>query len=185
MAKRILILTGGSGVGKSTVASVLLRENNFSLIKATTSRPRREDKDEEYNFVTEKQFRQAIRRGDFLFSDLLFGNFYGFHKDVVAEVNESENALFICPTWRADELQSTFSVSPIIVHLYATNLNKVEERIRQRSTMPYDEVIARVNDCSAQGQCELDAVVRISDLHSIREVVSIIQTTLRKRNVAP
>ena len=67
--KKLIILTGPSGVGKGTVVKEILgKEKNFWLsISATTREPREGEKEgENYYFLNQKNFKEMIDQNLFL-----------------------------------------------------------------------------------------------------------------------
>ena len=67
--KKLIILTGPSGVGKGTVVKEILgKEKNFWLsISATTREPREGEKDgENYYFLNKEKFKEMIEQNLFL-----------------------------------------------------------------------------------------------------------------------
>ena len=67
--KKLIILTGPSGVGKGTVVKEILgKEKNFWLsISATTREPREGEKDgENYYFLNQEKFKEMIEQNLFL-----------------------------------------------------------------------------------------------------------------------
>ena len=78
--KKLIILTGPSGVGKGTVVKeILSKEKNFWLsISATTREPREGEKDgENYYFLNQEKFKKKIEQNLFLEWAQFAGNYYG------------------------------------------------------------------------------------------------------------
>ena len=77
---RLFVISGASGVGKSTVLKLVMEERKdltFS-VSATTRAPRPGEVDgESYYFVTKEQFEAMIARGEFLEYDAHMANYYG------------------------------------------------------------------------------------------------------------
>ncbi|ARJ57088.1 guanylate kinase [Campylobacter cuniculorum] len=77
----ILVISGPSGVGKSTLLSKLFTEFKDELyfsISSTTRKPRNGEKDgEHYHFITQDEFQQDIKNGYFLEWALVHQNYYG------------------------------------------------------------------------------------------------------------
>ena len=83
----IFVISGAPGVGKSTVLKHL-REKRKDLrfaISSTTRAPRPEETSEDYEFVTEDQFKDAIRKN--LFVEYVFEGevYYGTPKSELQE----------------------------------------------------------------------------------------------------
>ncbi len=78
-ARTPLIISGPSGVGKSTITNEVLSELDAVLSISMTTRPpaKTDVEGEHYYFVDEKTFRAAIDRGELLEWAEVFGNLYG------------------------------------------------------------------------------------------------------------
>lgn len=78
MAK-LFVITGPSGVGKSTIVKEALRQTGAAFsVSATTRRPRAGETDgREYRFVDRPTFRRMIDAGELLEWAEVFGELYG------------------------------------------------------------------------------------------------------------
>jgi len=76
---RLIVISGPSGVGKSSiVAGLLARTNAEFSISATTRRPRAGEQDgREYHFVDQAAFQKMIADGQLLEWAEVFGDYYG------------------------------------------------------------------------------------------------------------
>ena len=86
MRGKTFIVSGPSGVGKSTVLNALFRkhDNLFFSVSATTRAPREGEVDGvHYHFIGADQFRKMIEEDDFLEYAEYVGNFYGTPKKYV------------------------------------------------------------------------------------------------------
>ena len=76
--KRAIIIVGASGVGKTTVANVILENPKYSLVRsATTRKPREDGNDSEYIYLSNDEFQNAVKNGEMLEFTEYSGNFYG------------------------------------------------------------------------------------------------------------
>ena len=85
---QLIVLSGPSGVGKSTVISELLseRENLYFSVSFTTRQPRVGEADGvNYNFVTREYFEGMIERDELLEYAEYVGNYYGTSLKVIQE----------------------------------------------------------------------------------------------------
>jgi guanylate kinase len=85
---RIVIISGPSGVGKSTICKeVMKRVESAYLSVSVTTRPKSESEidGDDYWFITEQEFQEQIRKGLLLEHAEVFGNLYGTPKDKVEE----------------------------------------------------------------------------------------------------
>jgi len=86
--KKLIIITGPSGVGKGTVVKELLDRNKdiWLSISATTRNPRVGEKDGlNYYFISEERFKDMIDKKEFLEWAQLAGNYYGTPLSTVNE----------------------------------------------------------------------------------------------------
>jgi guanylate kinase len=84
----IVVISGPSGVGKSTICRELLKRlNNAHLSVSVTTRPKSETETDgqDYWFVSKDEFNRRIEQGLLLEHAEVFGNFYGTPKDKTDE----------------------------------------------------------------------------------------------------
>ena len=76
---KLVVITGPSGVGKSTIVREVVRSTGVQFsVSATTRRPRPGEVDgRDYQFVDRETFREMIRRGEMLEWAEVFGELYG------------------------------------------------------------------------------------------------------------
>jgi len=85
----LLVLSGPSGVGKTTVAKKLLSENDqlSRVVTCTTRAPRVDEVDGvDYLFLSEKEFMRRVESAEFLEHAEVYGKRYGTMKSVVREM---------------------------------------------------------------------------------------------------
>ena len=88
MSGKLFVITAPSGAGKTSLIEAVMR-NDPSLkisVSYTTRAPRQGEKDGvDYHFVDEKTFRAMQKRGEFLESAEVHGNYYGTAKKVILD----------------------------------------------------------------------------------------------------
>lgn len=83
MNNPILILMGPAASGKSTIANKLLEDYAYHrIVTYTTRKPRYNEDENSYHFVSEDLFRQMINNGEFYEYDYFNGFYYGTKKEV-------------------------------------------------------------------------------------------------------
>ena len=76
---KLVIISGPSGVGKSTISSRVVKELDAVLSVSATTRSKADAETEgvNYIFLSKAEFEDRIRRDDFLEYAEVFGNYYG------------------------------------------------------------------------------------------------------------
>lgn len=77
--KRIVI-SGASGVGKSTIVNYICQKYDFQVSKSYTTRQKRSDEDNEYEFISKDKYHE-LNSQDFFFESVKFcDHFYAIPK---------------------------------------------------------------------------------------------------------
>lgn len=77
--RTLVVLSGPSGVGKTTVCDELLKQPGFQRAITCTTRQRREGEvdGKDYYFLSHEEFERRVHEGDFLEHAKVHGNLYG------------------------------------------------------------------------------------------------------------
>jgi guanylate kinase len=93
----MLILSSPSGAGKTTLVKLLSKNKDFHIsISHTTRKPRiNEIQDEDYHFINNDEFKDLIKKNEFLEHAKVFNNFYGTTKTpVINNLKNGKNVIF-------------------------------------------------------------------------------------------
>lgn len=176
----LIVLSGPSGTGKSTVIRELLKRRDdirFS-ISATTRQPRSgETHGVEYYFLTREQFTGLIEREELLEHAEYVGNFYGTPARPVEEnLAAGYNVLLDIEVQGAAQVMAC-RPDAASVFLIAPSFEELERRLRGRATDGEDAIRGRlikarqeyrcaenydfivVNDDAEKAAAELDAII--------------------------
>ena len=145
---RTFIVSGPSGVGKSTVLRALFekRENLVFSVSATTRAPRPGERDGvEYYFLDVDTFREWIRQDEFLEYAEFVGNFYGTPKKYVYEAMENgKDVILDIEVQGADQIVSKM---PEVVRIFVAppSWEELERRLTERGTDTADKIRGRLD----------------------------------------
>jgi len=84
---KLIIISGPSGVGKSTICQQVVEQLDAFLSVSATTRSQSESETQgcEYNFISRQEFEAMLRDDAFLEHAEVFGNYYGTPKGPVDE----------------------------------------------------------------------------------------------------
>ncbi len=93
----MLILSSPSGAGKTTLVKLLSKNKDFHIsISHTTRKPRvNEIQDEDYYFINNDEFKDLIKKNEFLEYAEVFNHLYGTTKTpVINNLENGKNVIF-------------------------------------------------------------------------------------------
>ena len=138
------MLSSPSGAGKSTIARMLLtQDDGIGLSVSATTRPIRpgEVEGKDYYFVDDAAFDRMVADGEFLEWAHVFGHRYGTLRAEVRKQIEGGRDVLLDIDWQGT--QQLKQVDPDIVRVFILppSMEELERRLRSRGT-DSDEVIA-------------------------------------------
>ena len=144
---KCFIISGPSGVGKSTVLHALMekRKNVYFSVSATTRDPRPGEEDGvHYHFLDVDTFRQWIANDEFLEYAEFVGNFYGTPRRFVDEARERGEDVIL-----DIEVQGAIQVTskrPDAVRIFIAppSWAELERRLTDRGTDSPDKIQKRL-----------------------------------------
>ena len=143
----LIVVSAPSGAGKSTLCNRLVKERasvEYS-ISCTTRAPRGAEQDgEHYYFLSSKEFRQRVRRGEFLEHAKVHGNRYGTLADTVQfAMEEGRHIILDIDVQGVHQLRSSLQTMEerslirrgfLDIFIEPPSLEVLENRLRKRGT---------------------------------------------------
>ena len=147
----LIILSGPSGVGKGTVREYIVNTHKIDItfsISMTTRKPRQgETNGVEYYFVSQEEFDEHIRNGDFLEHASFVGNSYGTPKQAVEDLrNQGKNVFLEIEVNGATQVLNAVKDEGVVsFFLMPPSIQTLKNRIEGRKTEAKEIIEARVN----------------------------------------
>ena len=146
--KKLIIITGPSGVGKGTIVKEVLDRNRdiWLSISATTRNPRMGEKDgENYYFLTEEKFKDMIDKKEFLEWAKFAENYYGTPLSTVNEkIKKGFIVLLEIEVEGAKQIKDKFPEA-LSIFLLPPSKEELEKRIRNRGTENEEAINRRLS----------------------------------------
>lgn len=180
--KKLIIITGPSGVGKGTIVKELLDRNKdiWLSISATTRNPRVGEKDGlNYYFISVERFKDMIDKKEFLEWAQFAGNYYGTPLSTVNEkIEKGFIVLLEIEVEGAKQIKEKFPES-LSIFLLPPSKEELEKRIRNRGTEKEEAIDRRLSRANYEiaSSNQFDFVLTNHDVdETVKEVFKIIKS---------
>ena len=138
----IVIISSPSGAGKSSICKNLLKlDAKLKIsISDTTRIPRdNEVSGKDYNFISEKKFKEKINNQKYAEYASVFGNFYGsLHSNVAELLNNGFDVLFDIDWQGAHQLKKSSYTNILSFFIIPPSKDVIYQRLLSRSVLSGD-----------------------------------------------
>ncbi len=179
---KIVIVSGPSGVGKSTICKeVVKRLDNSCLSISVTTRPRAETEvnGQDYWFASQQQFHKRIDEGSLLEYAEVFGHLYGTPKDKVEEALAAGKTIILeIDVQGARQVKSVYP-DAMMVFIFPPTEKELVHRIKNRGREGSETVEKRLEGAGAEFAAAwqyYEHMVINDDLEqAVKEIIQIIE----------
>ena len=185
MEGHLIVISGSSGVGKSSVLKeVMARRKDLQFSVSATSRPPRpgETNGVEYFFVSEDAFKQMIAQGAFVEYDYHMGNYYGTLTSEIINKTKTGSMLLDIEPVGALRVREIFPDATLI-YIAPPSLEELENRLRGRNDTSEEQMKLRRERAAWEStQMEKYDYVVVNDIleSCVQNVLHIIQKTIEE-----
>ena len=146
-SKTFFVISGSSGVGKGTVIKAFMEKHpEFKLSVSCTTRSKREGEVEgvNYFFLTNDEFEDSVKNGDFLEWAEFSGNKYGTKKSFVEKcLQNNENLILEIDTKGALNVKKIMPKA-VLIFILPPSFEELESRLRGRHTETEEAIQKRL-----------------------------------------
>jgi len=186
---KLFIVSGPSGAGKGTLVTKLLEhfpEMRLS-ISATTRRKRPHEVDGvDYYFLSEEEFKEREKCGEFLETAKIYHDHYGtFHQAVKKDLLAGHDVILEIDVQGAFQVKERIPDS-ILIFILPPSLKELESRLRKRDTERGMDLSLRL--CTAKGEMkaapQYDHIVVNDDVdRAANELIEIVKIERAKDTI--
>jgi len=183
MENKLILITGPSGVGKTTIAYALLKDmpELKRLVTFTTRKKRPNEKDGiDYHFISNKAFEDRINNGQMFEYDKHYGYWYGNSKEDLDKIWKDEKiAMMVLDLAGVKTVLQSFPKATAIF-LIPDTLDNLKKRILQRpmSQIDFDKRWSKAN--SEMKEAETCNFIIKNTENQVKKTISEVKSLILK-----
>ena len=181
----LVVLSGPSGVGKGTIAKLLIERNrNVSLsISCTTRKPRDgELNGREYFFIEKSEFISKLEDNGFLEYSEHFDNYYGTPRQFVLDSLKEKDVLLEIDVNGGLEVKKNYPTA-LLIMIEPPSVEEIRNRLIKRNTESMEKINSRMQRIDYElGKKDLYDYTVVNDdlITAVEEIENIIKSEKSK-----
>ncbi len=182
MPGSLIVISAPSGAGKTSLVHALLKQNpHIGLsVSYTTRAPREGEIDgKHYHFITRETFLEMAKRGEFLESAEVYGNFYGTSQKWIADETAKGRDILLEIDWQGAAQVRKIFPECVSIFILPPSQEALAQRLKGRGTDDASVIskrLAAVRD-DVSHVAEFDYVIINDDLNrALHELESVVLT---------
>ena len=181
----LIVISGPSGVGKDTIAQLLLngeQENFHFVVTATTRPPRKGEVDGvDYYFVSHDEFARMIEEDELLEYAIVYNDYKGIPKQQIREALASGKDVIMRLDIQGAETIRQLIPNSISIFLTAESEEALVQRLRERKSETAEGLALRTamarQEMKGLGKFDFCVVNKQGrQEETVRKILAIIQT---------
>lgn len=179
---KVVIISGPSGVGKSTICGeVVKRVSDVYLSVSVSTRPKGDNEvdGQDYWFVSDEAFQERVKKGQFLEHAEVFGHMYGTPKDEVeAALATGKTVILEIDVQGARQAKLVYP-DAVMIFVLPPSHKELAQRLTGRGREDTEEAEERLDEASAEiaaaWQYYKHMVINEELEQAVNEVIQIIE----------
>lgn len=178
MKAPLIVISGASGSGKTTICRLLAQRLGFYYGVSHTTRPMRKNETHsvDYFFVSRDEFDRMVKHGDFLEHAVVYNNYYGTSKSVVDEHRlKGRGVVLDVDTQGALNIKKAVPEA-CLIFLKSPSVEVLRKRLEKRGTDSPENIEKRLKEALKEESfsSKYDYVVVNEDLDRAYDEVEVI-----------
>ena len=151
---KLFVISSPSGGGKTSLINKLFedsRSSNFEKSSSDTSREKRQGdlEGKDYYFLSEKDFKDKIKKEEYVEYATVFGNFYGTSKEEIKTKYNNSNLILELDWQGAYAVKELFDDAKLIF-LVPPSLDDLKQRLIKRNLDSSEAIESRLSEAKKE-----------------------------------
>lgn len=137
MSGRVFVISGPSGSGKTSIVNAVKKrfpEIYYSVSATTREKRKNEKNNKDYIFLSIEEFKENIKKGNFLEYARVFNDYYGTLRDPVERaLKEGKSVLVDVDVKGAMNVKKTYPEA-VMIFILPPGMDEIKRRLERRKT---------------------------------------------------